>query len=91
MPIPQRGAASRHAEQPQSPHQSDKRGHRVPSATANPRQSDDGAGGGGGTGKQVNQTFAIAMMACPANPLPFPLPIPVGIAMLLGPSGGRKS
>ncbi|KAB5566238.1 hypothetical protein GE09DRAFT_1105983 [Coniochaeta sp. 2T2.1] len=59
--------------------------------TAPPTQADNGSAVSAGTGKQVNQTFSIAMMASPVNPLPFMLPIPVGIAMLLGPSGSRKT
>ncbi|KAL2119966.1 hypothetical protein VTJ04DRAFT_6927 [Mycothermus thermophilus] len=33
---------------------------------------------------QVNQTYAISMMASPVNVVPFPLAIPLGIALLLG-------
>lgn len=44
-----------------------------------------------GAGKQVNQTFSIAMMVSPVNPLPFPLPIPLGITMLLSPSGNSNN
>lgn len=44
-----------------------------------------------GAGKQVNQTFSIAMMVSPVNPLPFPLPIPLGVTMLLSPSGNSNN
>ncbi|KAK4176399.1 hypothetical protein QBC36DRAFT_352415 [Triangularia setosa] len=66
----------------------------------------DGVGGGAGgiggrppitqqvdqaTKTQINQTYAVTMMASPYNPLPFFLPIPLGIAMLLTPSGKDRN
>ncbi|KAK4110914.1 hypothetical protein N656DRAFT_799636 [Canariomyces notabilis] len=69
-------------------------GHaRTPSGySPRPRASSSSSSGvNGATKTQVNQTFAINMMASPVNPLPFPLPIPIGIAMLLSPSGNNTS
>ncbi|KAK4461985.1 hypothetical protein QBC42DRAFT_328509 [Cladorrhinum samala] len=44
----------------------------------------------GATKTQINQTYAITMMASPYNPLPFFLPIPLGVAMLLTPTGNQQ-
>ncbi|OIW24662.1 hypothetical protein CONLIGDRAFT_636792 [Coniochaeta ligniaria NRRL 30616] len=87
-PFPRRSSTSRNANPPPNSRPSQKQGPRPnpqsPPSTTSPRPDD------GGTGKQMNQTFAITMMASPVNPLPFMLPIPIGVAMLLGPSANKR-
>ncbi|CAP66477.1 uncharacterized protein PODANS_4_3516 [Podospora anserina S mat+] len=98
---PRRPSAPTHTRRPSGPtYQPQPQRHNLrPSAQQQNHGRRDGGGGGVGgrppitqqvdqaTKTQINQTYAVTMMASPYNPLPFFLPIPLGIAMLLTPSG----